>query len=47
MKKHIPNLITGLNAASGAMAVFMALYVDVIQICRCRRYALFSYRWGP
>ncbi len=26
MRKHIPNLITGLNAASGAMAVFMALY---------------------
>lgn len=26
MRKHIPNLITGLNAASGAMSVFMALY---------------------
>ncbi len=29
MKKHIPNLITGLNAASGAMAVFMALYGQI------------------
>lgn len=30
MKKHIPNLITGLNAASGAMAVFMALYGQIV-----------------
>ncbi len=30
MKKHIPNLITGLNAASGMMAVFMALYSEMV-----------------
>ncbi len=30
MRKHIPNLITGLNAASGAMAVFMALYGQMV-----------------
>lgn len=30
MRKHIPNLITGLNAASGAMAVFMALYGQIV-----------------
>lgn len=26
MRKHIPNLLTGLNAVSGTLAVFMALY---------------------
>lgn len=30
MKKHIPNLVTGLNAASGTMAIFMALYGQLI-----------------
>lgn len=30
MRKHIPNLITGLNAASGMMAVFMALYGQIV-----------------
>ncbi len=30
MRKHIPNLITGLNAASGAMAVFMVLYGQMV-----------------
>lgn len=30
MKRHIPNLITGLNAASGAIAVFMALYGEIL-----------------
>lgn len=30
MKKYIPNLITGLNAASGAMAVYMALYGNLL-----------------
>jgi len=30
MRKHIPNLITGLNAASGTMAVFMALYGQIM-----------------
>ncbi|WP_251621357.1 CDP-diacylglycerol--serine O-phosphatidyltransferase [Odoribacter lunatus] len=29
-KKYIPNLITGLNAASGAMSVFMALYGELV-----------------
>lgn len=30
MRKNIPNLITGLNAASGTMAVFMALYGQIV-----------------
>ncbi|MDE6452168.1 MAG: CDP-diacylglycerol--serine O-phosphatidyltransferase [Odoribacter sp.] len=30
MKKHIPNLITGLNAASGMMAILMALYGEML-----------------
>lgn len=29
MKKHIPNLITGMNAVSGTMAIFLAIYGEL------------------
>lgn len=35
MRKYIPNLITGLNAASGTMAVFMALYGETLWAACC------------